>query len=713
MRFVRSPVLPAHMAPTKAQIEKAAALKAADAAAKAAAKAQSKAPGAGPADSSASSGSVKRPGDGDGGVIPAKKPCPEQEGGGVGPGASAGQGGGDAGPTKPVIPADPNAVTDVRGLLATLIPHVRYHLQAAVRDGGALFGSLADVPPWQHQPLEISESQRAISSFKAPWTKTQARASVDSTRMYEAGGNVMWCRALPQSAEHKVLAGEAPSWAEIDDLAGTAFSLAPLQGAVAHGGRLVFPVPLTVFGTLDVVDRDAFDGTLDVLSGHAYIYGWYLAMHRSLEAGPSGLAHVAKLMEAALTITLHLRVGLATPALAALSISISELYKASERLMADSFAAFADKALCLCAGEPNVAKMTALQKHAVRFNGAAVSKTMMLAIQLFDRKINLDARAALRMIDRIGGRDVFSTGYTKLSKACSACVKEAHDDGSGEDSVSAMIAYFLQWVAWALKFEVVGPKDIDREGLDRSRDGLPGYVQVVLGRRAIVGYVQNLVDDLRAVVVAKPIAEEMDNALRAFRSYTRYEAAFPPASGGSEGGDALASPQGNRRAKADGEDDDGAMEAASGTMEKTDAVQVYCSKFKNKVCQLACDFFYDLLAGNHDEAIRTSLKGDATKKAIDVKWCDGDSMPELQEIVRHLNLHKNVIGAGQDGPPGASSRTLKRYSSAADDEGLGGGREEEIKKERHDTWRQAQASSSARAVDRVIVYLGNSLAITW
>ena len=66
-------------------------------------------------------------------------------------------------------------------------------------------------------------------------------------------------------------------------------------------------------------------------------------------------------------------------------------------------------------------------------------------------------------------------------------------------------------------------------------------------------------------------------------------------------------------------------------------------------------------------------------------------MVELQEIVQMLNVHKNVVGAASGGPPCASAKTLQRYNSDADGDC---NREAEIKRERADAWRQAQAPVS-------------------
>jgi hypothetical protein len=61
--------------------------------------------------------------------------------------------------------------------------------------------------------------------------------------------------------------------------------------------------------------------------------------------------------------------------------------------VADSFPAFADKALEVCKGFPEAGRMAVLNKHGVRFSGVSAHSGMTSASLLFGDKIGSDSVA--------------------------------------------------------------------------------------------------------------------------------------------------------------------------------------------------------------------------------------------------------------------------------------------------------------------------------
>ena len=117
--------------------------------------------------------------------------------------------------------------------------------------------------------------------------------------------------------------------------------------------------------------RDAFDSSLCLVSGHLHVAAWYLACFSAFEAADMG--RLAALWQCALTVTMHLRAGMQERDLAVLSIQVSERAKTGARLASDSFVAFAFKALLVLRGQAATSRMKCLNDAGVRFNGAAVS----------------------------------------------------------------------------------------------------------------------------------------------------------------------------------------------------------------------------------------------------------------------------------------------------------------------------------------------------
>ena len=137
--------------------------------------------------------------------------------------------------------------------------------------------------------------------------------------------------------------------------------------------------------------------------------------------------------------------------------------------------------------------MKKLQELGVRFKGAPVNKSMMSTILLFEENVDDDCIDALRGIEAIAGRDTLTAGYSKLNRLVTLRSKEA--DALGQPC-SALVLYMLQYIRFAIKFEQIQPRKVTVEWLEKAKDGTPGQVQVVLGRKVLFAWLVSLVEDL-------------------------------------------------------------------------------------------------------------------------------------------------------------------------------------------------------------------------
>ena len=292
-------------------------------------------------------------------------------------------------PPKPEIPSDSDLNVDVVVKMRSIIKYVKYYLRLRLNTEKALaqFAKVAELHA--HKPLPIKNSSTELLSYKAPWSEEQAKVSLESTLMYEASANMFWVNPFPREQETTV-AGETPSWAQVDDMAGL-FRVRPSTAGdnpcnLAQKDRILFPVVLTVCAP-KVADLacDTFSGTLRLLTGHASIYGWFLAMFEALEDGPA--SWVTALWQAALTVTIQSHVLADEAWIAVLSMRKNDDLRINAKALADSFPAFAKKleiALKNVRGVDN--RLNFCRVNTITFNGIVVHRTLLFAANLYRRR---------------------------------------------------------------------------------------------------------------------------------------------------------------------------------------------------------------------------------------------------------------------------------------------------------------------------------------
>jgi hypothetical protein len=221
-------------------------------------------------------------------------------------------------------------------------------------------------------------------SYKAPWTKQHAELALKSTGLYEAGAKLFWLSPFPASATTAECAGDTPAWSAVCALADIfrpsdldAFAAAP--GCLAREKRLLFPTALVVHApTAEAFLETEFPGSLQLVTGHVALYGWYKAMYEALAAGHA--SWIGALVQAALTVSVRATLCASTSELAVLSMRASDEVSTLSKHMSDGFPTFSRKLrLALQSVDGVSARLEFCVKHNVRFNGAVVYRSLLLA----------------------------------------------------------------------------------------------------------------------------------------------------------------------------------------------------------------------------------------------------------------------------------------------------------------------------------------------
>jgi hypothetical protein len=154
-----------------------------------------------------------------------------------------------------------------------------------------------------------------------------------------------------------VLAGDPVLWSQVREVADTHFKVpvasvneiaaspaknkaprspasSPAKAPAERRGedvmRTLFPIPLPVHVTEMNQAKNDKRSCLHVVSGHVYIYGWYLAMYEALDEGCA--QDILSLWQCCLTTTIHVRIGLTVTELSVLSIQQSENRKTMDTM---------------------------------------------------------------------------------------------------------------------------------------------------------------------------------------------------------------------------------------------------------------------------------------------------------------------------------------------------------------------------------------------
>ena len=88
--------------------------------------------------------------------------------------------------------------------------------------------------------------------------------------------------------------------------------------------------------------------------------------------------------------------------------------------------------------------------------------------------------------------------------------------------------HFLEYLKFALDYEIMAARDVTAEWLDKQKDGTPGALATVLGRQQLVMLVGSWVEDLaQSPGHSEALHKELVGIMPMFGSYVAYEKCFP------------------------------------------------------------------------------------------------------------------------------------------------------------------------------------------
>ena len=160
----------------------------------------------------------------------------------------------------------------------------------------------------------------------------------------------MWMNPFPPSDDAEWATGGAPAWQSAHEMAdlfrptvcASTPDVSKGRATVANAKRILFSAPLYVYASaLDELTKSSFPGTLDLVAGHAAVYGWYLAMFEALNAsGDAADEWVWARWQAGLTVSLHAQPSALPDALAAASLEANNELCGWAKVCGDGFPAF-------------------------------------------------------------------------------------------------------------------------------------------------------------------------------------------------------------------------------------------------------------------------------------------------------------------------------------------------------------------------------------
>jgi hypothetical protein len=163
---------------------------------------------------------------------------------------------------------------------------------------------------------------------------------------------------------------------------------------------------------------------------------------------------------------------------AVMSIAMSESRKSNARL-SDGFMGFALKSLLIVKDASATSRLKVLNQLGVRFNGSPVSKAMLTGILIFDDKMTPTSKQTLRKIEEKFGKEPLTSGYAKLNRISGIC---SYNAAARSETAADLMGYVLEFLWWALLYEVIVPGNVTAEYLDKPKDGALGVVHIALGR---------------------------------------------------------------------------------------------------------------------------------------------------------------------------------------------------------------------------------------
>ncbi|CAE7207401.1 unnamed protein product [Symbiodinium sp. CCMP2592] len=529
---------------------------------------------------------------------------------------------------KPPTLPDDEHTGDGFEVLRAVIPYAtRYKCQRTLSD---------------YLPLDVKDN----SGYKEVWDCAHAQSSLLQNGLYEAGSVITWLNPL----ENHGLVIDAPSFKQI---VRAEQRLVPTS---LNGGedRIVWPGSFHTYVFKDHIP-EAYPKTVFLVSGHAMAAAWWVAMSRCLEA--RDMKRLALLWQAGRSVTFTCFVAKDAKDLIFRSLFASEDY-ASMAELTDTWVHWSGKVNQLLADLPAGMKMDDKEKWGkekkLSFKGGSFTKGLLSAVVAMKR-FNPAALEVIRRIEKQFGVDVFSAGYTKLTRL-SQLAATTLPSAAVEDGITfAVELAYMQLLSGAAVPSFYNTKNMETKGENA------GWYLTTLAKYSmlsqLVGIAQGMGDAAKGLLTA----------LEQISSPRDFLKKHPPV---------------DDKENSDGEDGAAALPGATCQPE---AEWQKLAGAQKRVYQLA----RDLYSCEYDPDLIKIAKKPAVLEIL----ADGES------LFNGLNLHKEwsaalkdleqsaaVVQANESAAPGMSVRRLVRMSSNPEKaEG------ERAQQEREQLWKQAQA----------------------
>ena len=271
------------------------------------------------------------------------------------------------------------------------------------------FERLEDYPP-----LMIGESASKLCSFKEMWNTAHALTSIQQSKMYEAGGSLLWCTA---GADARQVPVNVYTWSQLEEAIDSTILAHPETSRLYIDG--VFD---GVVNGIEAVADQTPKG-VKLLTKHLVAYCWWVSIFQAMCS--EDVEKIKLLWQAALTITLRVRVASQTDAytLAKVTIDHSESLKTQADCLCDSLPSFCQKLKIMIDHLENqgtrkqIDQVKRLSEDKVCFRKTLVHRTMLTACLSINSCLSQRSRSLLSSMESQHiGLHLFSRSYTRMYK---------------------------------------------------------------------------------------------------------------------------------------------------------------------------------------------------------------------------------------------------------------------------------------------------------
>ena len=528
-----------------------------------------------------------------------------------------------------------------------LVPCVKQHLPNALRELGMKVPDDLTIV----EPLKIqSADSQGLSNFKEVWVPSNCLASTKNTGLYEASGNLMWMDMMIAGGHEVPL--QEPIWSVVLEYVADFFSETAAERVKGQqADRLIFPLTLDGYVTLEehlyaggaAHIGKTYPVRLILLIGHTMVVAWYFAMANALKDNNRVL--IKMLWQAALTVTIRVRMAPQVDALLRASMLESEKFRGFEK-MSDNFLTFADKITLLGNALKDKSAQKQAEKYAadgLKFAGTAMNKQMVLTVQALQAHMSDALRQCIVDLDTQFGRDVLSASYTKLNRVMAVTKAMAPTVGAttAEDNKSLLL-FVCQMMGLTLQLGQVKSSFFTIAVLDNSKNGTVGWTAMTCTKFATFRHLDYLV---RCIGLPD---EFIQKYTKAYDHPVSFASQFPSL---LEDLSAETTESASPHSPADDE---------------PDVFGTFCEGM-NKLQMAICTLAHSLYMGERDADLKT-LAADANPLATLQKLdpeTDSDLCAAFREIMK-LASNSQTIAAATGSAPAMSLRALVRMQSDPD-----------------------------------------------